>query len=36
MISQRNLSLLSNRLARKGDRRVPETVLNVTIVSPGF
>jgi len=27
MIPQRNLSLLSNRLARKGDRRVPETVL---------
>ncbi len=27
MIPQRNLSLLSNRLARKGGRRVPETVL---------
>jgi predicted nucleotidyltransferase component of viral defense system len=27
MIPQRNLSLLSNRLARKGGRRIPETVL---------
>ena len=27
MIPQRNLSLLSNRLARKGGRRVPEAVL---------
>ena len=27
MISQRNLSLLSNRLARKGGRRIPEAVL---------
>jgi len=27
MIPQRNLSLLSNRLARKGDRRVPEAGL---------
>ena len=26
MTPQRNLLLLSNRLARKGDRRVPETV----------
>ena len=27
MIPQRNLSLLSNRLAREGGRRIPETVL---------
>lgn len=27
MIPQRNLSLLSNRLARKGGRRIPEAVL---------
>jgi uncharacterized protein len=27
MIPQRNLSLLSNRLARKGGRRIPEGVL---------
>lgn len=27
MIPQRNLSLLSNRLARIGGRRIPETVL---------
>jgi predicted nucleotidyltransferase component of viral defense system len=27
MISQRNLSLLSNRLTREGGRRIPETVL---------
>jgi len=27
MIPQRNISLLSNRLARKGGRRIPETVL---------
>ena len=27
MIPQRNLSLLSNRLARKGGRRIPERVL---------
>ena len=27
MIPQRNLSLLSNRLARKGGRRVPEAIL---------
>ena len=27
MIPQRNLSLLSNRLAREGGRRVPEAVL---------
>jgi predicted nucleotidyltransferase component of viral defense system len=27
MIPQRNLSLLSNQLAQKGGRRVPETVL---------
>lgn len=27
MIPQRNLSLLSNRLAKSGDRRIPETVL---------
>ena len=27
MISQRNLSLLSNRLARKGGRRIPEAIL---------
>lgn len=27
MIAQRNLSLLSNRLAREGGRRIPETVL---------
>ena len=27
MIPQRNLSLLSNRLAREGGRRIPEAVL---------
>jgi predicted nucleotidyltransferase component of viral defense system len=27
MIPQRNISLLSNRLAREGDRRIPESVL---------
>lgn len=27
MIAQRNLSLLSNRLAKKGERRIPENVL---------
>ena len=27
MIPQRNLSLLSNRLAKRGGRRIPETVL---------
>jgi hypothetical protein len=27
MIPQRNISLLSNRLARAGGRRIPETVL---------
>jgi hypothetical protein len=27
MIAQRNLSLLSNRLARAGGRRIPEAVL---------
>ena len=29
MIPQRNLSLLSNRLARKGGRRIPEAVLEM-------
>ncbi len=27
MIAQRNISLLSNRLARQGGRRIPESVL---------
>ncbi len=27
MIPQRNLSLLSNRLAREGGRRIPEAIL---------
>jgi hypothetical protein len=27
MIPQRDLSLLSNRLAKQGGRRIPETVL---------
>ena len=27
MIAQKNLSLLSNRLAEKGERRVPEAIL---------
>jgi len=27
MIPQRNLSILSNRLAREGDRRIPEAIL---------
>ncbi len=36
MIPQRNLSLLSNRLARKGGRRLPEVVLERNYCLPWF
>lgn len=35
MIAQRNLSILSNRLARAGGQRIPEAVLDATTVSLG-